>query len=67
MRVIRLKKSFSRKEWGCPRTKNRSNWCHAWCMPKAGIGDCGRVAPHALLGRTQQAILSHKLRSGLES
>jgi hypothetical protein len=67
MRTVRLKKSFTRKEWGCPRTKNRSNWCHAWCTPRAGIGDCGRVAPHALLGRTQQAILSHKLRQGQES
>lgn len=64
MRLIKIKKLSDRKEWGCPRTKNRSNWCHAWCVPtQDGSGDCGRVAPHGLLGRTQRAILNHKLES----
>lgn len=64
MRLIQIKKTSNRKEWGCPRTKNRSNWCHAWCIPQDGRGDCGRIAPHGILGRTQKAILSHKLASG---
>jgi hypothetical protein len=63
MKLVRVKKTFSRKEWGCPRTRNRSNWCHAWCVPHDGIGDCGRVAPHALMGRTQRAISCHRGRS----
>ena len=60
MRLVRLKKTTERKAWGCPRTKNRSNWCHAWCIPRHGIGDCGRLAAHGMLGKTQQAILDHK-------
>ncbi len=47
----------NRATWGCPRTKNRSNWCYAFCTPKNGLGECGRPAAHALLGRTQRAIL----------
>jgi len=45
-----------RRNWGCPLTKNRSSWCHAWCDPMGGIGACGRVAPHGMVGRTQRAI-----------
>ena len=48
---------------GCPLTKSRSLWCHRMCVPKNGLGVCGRVAPHAVTGRTQQAILRHKLRT----
>lgn len=61
MRLVKTKKNSERKEWGCPRTKNRSNWCHRWCTPKRGLGDCGRLAPHGMLGKTQQAILMYKL------
>ena len=32
------------------------------CDPIDGIGACGLDAPHAMLGRTQQAILDHKTR-----
>lgn len=62
MRLVHVRMDAERKEWGCPRTKNRSNWCHAWCVPKDGRGDCGRLAPHGLLGRTQLAILRQKDR-----
>ena len=45
---------------GCVQTKNDSKWCNQFCVPDAeGKGDCGRIAPHALKGRTQVAILEH--------
>ncbi len=47
---------------GCPLTKSHSLWCHRLCTPKNGIGFCGRVAPHAVVGRTQMAILKHKVK-----
>ena len=47
---------------GCPLTKSHSLWCHALCTPKNGIGKCGRVAPHTVTGRTQLAILKHKIK-----
>jgi len=49
---------------GCPLTKSHSLWCHRLCVPKRGIGACGRVAPHALVGRTAEAILNHKILQG---
>jgi len=47
---------------GCPLTKSRTQWCYRLCVPVNGRGTCGRIAPHSLLGRTQQAILRHRLR-----
>lgn len=47
---------------GCPLTKSRTLWCHGICVPVDGIGVCGRIAPHALTGRTQEAIRRHRLR-----
>jgi hypothetical protein len=46
----------SRGTWGCPLTKNRSNWCYRMCDPVDGLGVCGRIAPHSLKGRTDLAI-----------
>jgi hypothetical protein len=46
---------------GCPLTKSHSLWCHRLCVPKDGVGYCGRVAPHAVTGRTQEAILRFKV------
>jgi hypothetical protein len=61
MKLVRVHNNgSSRKAWGCPRTKNRSNWCYRMCVPHDGVGQCGRVAPHAVMGRTQQAILARK-------
>jgi hypothetical protein len=51
---------------GCPLTRSRSLWCHGICKPKKGVGLCGRVAPHAVVGRTQEAILRHKIRKEQE-
>lgn len=66
MRIVKIRK-FSdrlsdRRLVGCPLTKNRSPWCHAWCVPNQGVGYCGRLAPHGILGKTQRAILNHKAR-----
>lgn len=49
---------------GCPLTKSHSLWCHRLCVPKDGKGFCGRVAPHALMGSTGQAILRFKIERG---
>jgi len=55
VRVIRHT-GTGRKRMGCPLTKNRSAWCYRLCAPVDGLGTCGRVAPHALRGRTDLAI-----------
>ena len=61
MRLVRRRKRGPRfKDWGCPRTRSRTNWCYAFCVPADGHGACGRVAPHAIMGRTQTAIQNHK-------
>lgn len=44
----------------CPRYGHRITWCRQLCTPIAGKGDCGRLAPHAMLGRTQAAIAAYK-------
>jgi len=65
MKLVRVDRKTPRKDWGCPLTKSRSTWCHAHCVPSAdGLGECGRLAAHAMLGRTQMAILAHKERQG---
>jgi len=60
MRLARIEKKAARKAWGCPLTRNRTNWCYRSCEPVEGRGRCGRIAPHGLLGRTQAAILALK-------
>lgn len=55
-----------RRTWGCPLTKNRTPWCFGICTPSGGIGDCGRLAPQTLLGRTQLAILKYRSRQRVE-
>ncbi len=52
---------------GCPLTKSHSLWCHRLCVPEGGIGVCGRVAPHAVMGRTAEAILKHKIARSKEA
>ena len=41
----------------CPFNGHQVGWCRALCTPVAGRGSCGRVAGHAIVGRTQ-AILA---------
>lgn len=57
------KKRTIRTLWGCPLTKNRTNWCYAMCVPEEGLGICGRPAGHAQLSKTQLAILEHRRRT----
>ena len=52
--------SNARRLRGCPLTRNLSGWCHGYCAPHEGKGLCGRVAPHALVGRTQVAIIKQQ-------
>jgi hypothetical protein len=40
----------------CPFNGHQVGWCRALCTPLAGVGTCGRPAPHAIMGRTQLAI-----------
>ena len=40
----------------CVAARNQVGWCRGLCSPVDGHGPCGRVAPHALVGRTQRAI-----------
>ena len=49
---------------GCPLTKSHALWCHGLCVPKNGIGACGRIAPRTVQGRTQVAILKYKIKQG---
>lgn len=49
---------------GCPMVRYRAAWCMSLCEPIRGIGTCGRLAPHAMLGKTQKAILQYKNRTG---
>jgi hypothetical protein len=57
----------------CPLNGHQAGACRGLCEPSPdGYGLCGRLAPHALMGRTQTAIAEHeaqkesplRLRSG---
>jgi hypothetical protein len=52
---------------GCAVTKSRTQWCYGICRPVKGIGQCGRLYPHHLKGRTQLAIARYKVRKAIES
>lgn len=69
MAATRVKKIRTRRgirehaHLGCPLTRNKSPWCFRICTPSSdGTGECGRVAPHALLSSTQRAIIKHRER-----
>jgi hypothetical protein len=47
---------------GCPMAKGVVSLCRGLCVPIDGKGTCGRLAPHALVGRTQRAILEYNAR-----
>lgn len=44
----------------CPMNGHQVSWCRGLCQPVNGIGACGRLAAHAMLDRTQRAILRYK-------
>ncbi len=64
IRTVRTKRGVREYYWvGCPLTKNRTAWCFRICDPDAeGKGQCGRLAPHGLKGRTQRAIADHNAK-----
>jgi hypothetical protein len=43
----------------CPRYGHRITWCRQICTPIGNKGDCGRLAPHAMIGKTQAAIAAY--------
>jgi len=43
----------------CPSYGHRITWCRQMCTPTGGKGDCGRLAPHAMVGKTQAAIAAY--------
>jgi hypothetical protein len=46
----------------CPYNGHQVSFCRGLCEPIEGHGHCGRLAPHAMIGRTQAAIASYKER-----
>jgi acyl-coenzyme A thioesterase PaaI-like protein len=61
-RKVRTKRGIRAYTYlGCPLTRDRTAWCFRLCVPDAqGKGQCGRIAPHGLKGRTQLAIEGHR-------
>ena len=43
----------------CPLNGHQVCFCRGLCEPVDTLGQCGRVAPHAMVGRTQLAIAAH--------
>ena len=46
----------------CPFNGHQVGWCRCLCTPFEGHGTCGRLAPHAMIGRTQAAIAAFKAK-----
>lgn len=46
----------------CPYNGYQVSFCRGLCEPIDDKGHCGRLAPHAMIGRTQAAIASYKAR-----
>ena len=47
----------------CPYNGHQVSFCRGLCEPINGKGHCGRIAPHAMIGRTQAAIASYQARA----
>jgi hypothetical protein len=60
-KIVRGRSAAPNYTW-CTRSMNRTSLCFRLCRPVAGKGECGRIAGHALLGRTQLAILESRRR-----
>ena len=43
----------------CPLNGHQVSFCMGLCEPIDGRGVCGRLAPHAMLGKTQRAIAAY--------
>ena len=46
----------------CVYNGHQVSFCRGLCEPIDGKGHCGRIAPHAMIGRHQAAIASYKAR-----
>lgn len=46
----------------CPYNGHQVSFCRGLCEPIESHGHCGRLAPHAMIGRTQAAIARYKDR-----
>jgi hypothetical protein len=47
----------------CPMNGHQVSFCRGLCTPSScGVGLCGRLAPHALVGRTQVAVAEYERR-----
>lgn len=68
MGFLKSKKKRKRaklREWGairCPLNGHQVGPCRQLCEPLEGVGQCGRDAPHGLIGRTQAAIRAQQAR-----
>ena len=49
---------------GCSVTRHREASCRGLCVPIDGIGACGRLAPHSMTSRIQQAIKEQQTEAG---
>jgi hypothetical protein len=47
----------------CPLNGHQVSWCRQLCEPVDEHGPCGRLAPHAMMGRTRLAIASYNVRT----
>jgi hypothetical protein len=50
----------------CPRYGHRITWCRQICTPIGNKGECGRLAPHAMIGKTQAAIAAFNASRAFE-
>lgn len=41
-------------------------WCRHICKPIGDLGECGRLAPHAITSKTQAAIAAYNAAHGEE-
>lgn len=52
----RINSGLPSYSFGCVVTHSHTRWCWGLCQPKAGLGQCGRLYPHAFKSRRQRAI-----------
>lgn len=47
----------------CPFNGHQVSWCMHLCEPHAGLGYCGRIATHDMIGRTRAAIIAYNQKT----
>jgi hypothetical protein len=65
MKTRRRRRGIQRDTFsGCPLTHHHTRRCLRICRPgEQGVGSCGRIAPHSVKGRFQQAVLDYNART----